>query len=104
MISEAQNDRLTRVEGDAPMGQLLRRYWQPVGASAEIRERPTKAIRLFGEELVLYRDKSGKLGCVDRYCAHRRFSLVYGIPEEHGIRCPYHGWCYDETGQCTEQP
>jgi 5,5'-dehydrodivanillate O-demethylase len=57
-----------------------------------------------GEELVLYRDRSGILGLVDKYCTHRRASLAYGVVEEHGIRCQYHGWKFDETGRCIEQP
>jgi len=86
------------------MGQLLRRYWQPIAPSAELEEEPTKEITVFGEELALFRDRKGRLGLVTRRCAHRRFSLAYGIPEEDGIRCPYHGWKYDAQGNCIDQP
>jgi 5,5'-dehydrodivanillate O-demethylase len=86
------------------MGQLLRRYWHPIAGSAELHKEPTKAIRLLGEDLVLYRDRSGTLGLVGQACAHRRVNLLYGIPEQKGLRCPYHGWLYDETGRCLEQP
>jgi 5,5'-dehydrodivanillate O-demethylase len=86
------------------MGNLLRRYWHPVAASAELVSFPTKAVRLLGEDLVLYKDKSGTLGLIEERCAHRRVNMVWGIPEQVGLRCPYHGWLYDETGQCLEQP
>jgi len=104
MLSATENDRLTQVGPGTPMGELMRRYWHPVAAAAELDERPTKQVRLLGENLVLYKDKSGALGLIDRLCAHRRVDLSYGIPEEHGLRCMYHGWMYDETGQCIEQP
>ena len=83
---------------------LMRRYWQPIAAAGELYERPTKAVRILGEDLVLYKDRSGTLGLIDRFCPHRRVDLSYGIPEEHGLRCMYHGWMMDETGQCIEQP
>src|SRR5712692_2836453 len=104
MLSAEENDKLTRVGTGTPMGNLLRRYWQPIAASAELHEWPTKAVRILGEDLVLYKDKSGTLGLVEERCAHRRVNLYYGIPEAQGLRCPYHGWLYDETGQCIEQP
>ena len=86
------------------MGRLFRRYWHPIAASVELDEQATKAVRVLGEDLVLYKDRSGAYGLIDRSCAHRRVDLSYGIPEENGLRCMYHGWLYDETGQCTEQP
>ena len=103
MLKE-QNERLTRVGPGTPMGELLRRYWHPVAALSEMTERPVKRVRILGERLVLYRDRRGRLGLVGETCAHRRVSLSYGIPEEDGLRCPYHGWKYDRTGQCIEQP
>ncbi|WP_246013021.1 aromatic ring-hydroxylating dioxygenase subunit alpha [Pigmentiphaga humi] len=86
------------------MGDLLRRYWMPVAGVTEFDRRATKALRLFGEDLVMYRDLSGNWGLVDRHCAHRRADLSYGFPEREGIRCNYHGWCFDSTGACIEQP
>jgi 5,5'-dehydrodivanillate O-demethylase len=86
------------------MGELLRRYWHPVAASVELAKEPTKAVRVLGEDLVLYRGRSGALGLIGQACAHRRVNLLYGIPEEKGLRCPYHGWLYNERGQCVEQP
>ena len=104
MLSVEQNDLLTQVGRDTPMGTLMRRYWMPVAAASELKENPTKAVRLMGEDLVLYKDRSGVLGLIQESCPHRRVNLLYGIPEEHGLRCPYHGWLYDETGQCLEMP
>jgi 5,5'-dehydrodivanillate O-demethylase len=112
MLSVEDNETLTRVGKGTPMGELLRRYWYPIAASNDldmaeasgIHRGGTKAVRLLGEDLALFRDLKGRLGLVERLCAHRRVSLVFGIPEEEGIRCPYHGWMYDSTGQCIEQP
>ncbi|MCL6592549.1 MAG: aromatic ring-hydroxylating dioxygenase subunit alpha [Alicyclobacillus sp.] len=86
------------------MGNLLRRYWMPIAAASEMQERWTKKIRLLGEDLVLYRDRRGQLGLIAERCPHRGVSLEYGIPEECGLRCPYHGWMFDGSGQCLEQP
>jgi 5,5'-dehydrodivanillate O-demethylase len=86
------------------MGNLWRRYWLPIAASAQMEKEPTRAVRVLGENLVLYKDRSGTLGLVQEACAHRRVNLLYGIPEQKGIRCPYHGWLYDEQGRCLEQP
>ncbi len=104
MLSTRENEELTQVSAGTPMGELMRRYWHPIAAVPELDEHPTKPVRLLGEDLVLYRDKSGTLGLIDRFCPHRRVDLSYGIPEEHGLRCMYHGWMMDETGQCIEQP
>jgi 5,5'-dehydrodivanillate O-demethylase len=98
------NDRLTRVGPGTPMGELMRRYWWPIAASAELLENPVKAVTILGENLTLYKNRQGGLGLVGQRCAHRRFDLRFGIPENDGLRCPYHGWMYDETGQCIEQP
>jgi 5,5'-dehydrodivanillate O-demethylase len=86
------------------MGRLLRRYWHPIAAATQLDENPVLPVKLMDENLVLYRDRSGTLGLVQAACAHRRVNLVFGIVEPEGIRCPYHGWRYDETGQCLEQP
>ena len=104
MLTKEQNERLTQVGPGTPMGELFRRYWHPIAAAVELDERPTKAVRVLGEDLVLYKDRSGTLGLIERFCPHRRVDLSYGIPEEHGLRCMYHGWMMDETGQCIEQP
>ena len=104
MLTIEENQMLSSVDRGTPMGELLRRYWHPIAASAQMDERPTLAVKLLGEELVLYRDRSGTIGLIDRLCPHRRVDLSYGIPEEEGLRCMYHGWMFDETGQCVEQP
>jgi 5,5'-dehydrodivanillate O-demethylase len=104
MLTIEQNERLTRVGAGTPLGEMLRRYWYPVAAVSQMKDKATKKVRLLGEDLILYKDRSGDYGLVEPHCAHRRMNLIYGIPEEHGLRCPYHGWLYDETGQCTEQP
>jgi 5,5'-dehydrodivanillate O-demethylase len=104
MLTQEENEKLTRVGPGTPGGELLRRYWHPIAGSIELEERPTKRIRLLGEDLVLYRDRSGRPGLIGEACPHRRISLYYGIPEPFGIRCPYHGWAFDHDGQCVEQP
>ena len=104
MVSAAQNERLTRVGPGTPMGELLRRYWHPFAAIAELEERPVKAVRLLGEELVLFRSGDGGFGLVDRQCPHRRSDMLNGMIEADGLRCSYHGWCFAPSGQCLEQP
>jgi len=104
VLSAEQNRALTEVGPGTPMGALLRRYWMPIAAVAELEETPIKAVRLLGEDLVLYRDTRGVYGLLDRHCAHRRADLSYGIVEECGLRCNYHGWMYGETGACLAQP
>ena len=88
MLTAARNDMLTRVGPGTPMGELLRRYWQPIGGASELDDaNPIKPVRLLGEDLVLYRDRAGRYGLVDRHCPHRRADMSYGWVEEHGIRC-----------------
>jgi 5,5'-dehydrodivanillate O-demethylase len=104
MLTKEQNDRFTQVGPGTPCGELMRRYWHPVAALSQMNDRYVMAVRLLGEDLVLYKDRAGTIGLVDPLCPHRRMNLAYGIPEDPGIRCPYHGWRFDETGQCIEQP
>jgi 5,5'-dehydrodivanillate O-demethylase len=104
MMTQEQNERMTRVGPGTPMGNLLRRYWHPIAALAQMKDRDTLPIKLLGEDLVLYRDLSGTFGLLEARCPHRSMSLVYGIPEKCGLRCPYHGWAFDEKGNCIEQP
>jgi 5,5'-dehydrodivanillate O-demethylase len=104
VLTAARNELLTRVGPGTPMGALLRRYWMPIGGASELDQVSIKPIRLLGENLVLYKDLGGQYGLVDRHCPHRRADLSYGWVEPHGIRCSYHGWLMDETGQCIEQP
>jgi 5,5'-dehydrodivanillate O-demethylase len=104
MLSREENETLTRVGRGTPMGELMRRYWHPIAAVAQLDEAPTRPVRLMGEDLVLFRDTAGRYGLLDRHCAHRRADLCYGIVEERGLRCNYHGWLYDGAGACLEQP
>ncbi len=104
MLSKELNERLTRVGPGTPMGDLMRRYWHPIAGVAELEAEPVKAVRLMGEDLVLYRDKSGTLGLMEQACPHRRVSMEYGIPEPEGLRCPYHGWVFNHAGRCLEMP
>ncbi len=104
MISEALNERLTRVGPGTPCGELMRRYWLPIAASSQLLDNPVRKVRILGEDLVLYRDRSGTLGLIGDRCLHRRVDLQFGIPDTCGLRCPYHGWQYDATGECTERP
>ena len=104
MLTSEENDLLCRVVGQAPMGQLMRRHWTPVCLIEEVAEpdgAPIKA-RLFGEDLVVFRDTEGRVGVMDEYCPHRRASLVYGRNEESGLRCLYHGWKMDVRGNVLE--
>lgn len=104
MESDDQNRLLTQVGRATPMGELLRRYWQPIGAAAELEKTWTRQVRLLGEDLVLFRDRQGKLGLIAEQCPHRRASFLHGIPTERGIRCPYHGWEFSAEGKCLNQP
>src|SRR5258705_4010520 len=104
VLSAEKNRLLTQVGPGTPMGELLRRYWMPIGGASELDSNPIKPIRLMGEDLVLYKDLSGQFGLLDRHCPHRRADLAYGFVEPTGIRCNYHGWLMDEAGRCIEQP
>src|SRR5437870_4294801 len=105
MLTKEENEFLTRVGPGTPAGDLLRRYWLPVGYVCELTdESPTQFVRILGEDLVLFKDKSGNVGLVADHCSHRGASLVYGRVEERGIACAYHGWLYDSAGNCLECP
>lgn len=105
MLSREENEFLTQVGRGTPAGELLRRYWHPVAAAGEVTdEQPIKAVRRLGEDLVVYRDKSGGYGLVAEQCPHRSASLAFGRVDAEGIRCPYHGWKFDAAGKCLEQP
>lgn len=106
MLTHEQNMRLCRVEGDAPMGAYMRRAWIPVAMIEEVAE-PDGAplpVRVFGENLVLFRDTEGRLGLLEDRCAHRKASLSYGRNEEGGLRCLYHGWKFAHDGEVLEMP
>ncbi len=105
MLTQEENDLLCRVEGKAFMGQLMRRHWTPVCLIEEVSEpdgTPVKA-KVFGEDLVVFRDTNGRVGVMDEYCPHRRVSLVLGRNENCGLRCLYHGWKMDVDGNIVER-
>lgn len=104
MLTSEQNDRLTRVGPGTPMGDYLRRYWHPVAGVSEFDAAATKPVRLFGEDLVMFKDGSGRFGLIQRHCPHRGADLSYGMIEPNGLRCNYHGWCFDAEGACVHQP
>lgn len=94
---------LPHVGRGTPTGEWFRRHWLVVGTTDELRDIP-QAIKVLGEELVLFRDDNGAIGLLGRYCPHRGTSLEYGDIENGGIRCPYHGWLFDVGGRCLEMP
>lgn len=96
-------DELVRTGRGTPMGELLRRYWHPVGLSGDATGTP-RQVRVLGEDLILFRTGEGQAGLLHPRCAHRGTSLYYGKVEQDGIRCCYHGWKFGPTGQCLEQP
>ena len=106
MLSQEMNEFLTRTGPRTPMGELLRRYWIPALLDWELPQPdcPPVRVKLLGEKLVAFRDTEGRLGLIDEFCAHRGVSLWFGRNEECGLRCPYHGWKYDVTGQCVDLP
>ncbi len=106
MLTPEENELLCRVEGNAPMGQMMRRHWLPACLTEEVAEPDGDPVplRLLGEDLVAFRDSDGRVGVMDRYCPHRRASLVLGRNEDCGLRCLYHGWKVDVEGNVVEMP
>jgi phthalate 4,5-dioxygenase oxygenase subunit len=106
MLGTADNETLTRVGPGTSMGEYLRRFWSPVLLEEELPEpdcAPVR-VRLFGEDLIAFRNTSGRVGLVKSMCPHRGTDLFFGRNEEDGIRCPYHGWKFDVAGNCVEMP
>src|SRR5712671_3781537 len=105
MMSQEANDLITRTGPKDPCGKLMRMYWQPVALVDELAgPRPVKAVKLLGENLVLFRDENDRYGLIDRRCAHRGADLAFGRLENGGLRCAFHGWLFDASGQCLETP
>ena len=106
MLTPAENNKITRVGAGTPMGNLMRRYWQPAALSSELPENDgaPQRVRLLGEDLIAFRDSEGKIGLVDAFCPHRRAPMFFGRNEECGLRCVYHGWKFDRTGTCVDMP
>ena len=106
MLSQEENQLLTRVGQDTQMGRLLRQYWLPALLAEELPE-PDGApmrLRLLGEDLVAFRDTNGTVGVIQNNCPHRGASLFFGRNEEAGIRCVYHGWKFAADGTCVDMP
>jgi 5,5'-dehydrodivanillate O-demethylase len=105
MLTREENTMLTQVGPGTPAGELLRRYWHPIAVALELTdEHPTKFVRILGEDLVLFKDKKGRVGLAGDRCPHRGASLLYGRVEARGIACAYHGWLFDTKGDCLECP
>ena len=98
-----EDDELTHVGPDTPGGEYLRRFWQPVVFSDELKDVPVK-VQILGEEMVAFRDRSGDVGLLELHCTHRGTSLEFGLVSDKGLRCCYHGWLYDVDGTVLETP
>jgi len=106
VLRKEQNDLLTQTGPGTDCGKLFRSYWLPALLAEELPENdcPPVRVKLLSERLLAFRDSDGRLGLIDEFCAHRGVSLWFGRNEEKGLRCPYHGWKYDVTGQCIDVP
>ena len=106
MLSTADNDLITRVGPGTPMGDVMRRYWMPIMLDWELPgpDCDPVRVRILGENLVAFKDTQGRIGLLADECPHRRVSMYFGRNEDGGLRCVYHGWKFDVTGQCVEQP
>ena len=102
-IVPAVDEELTHVGPGTPAGEWFRRFWQPIAFSSDLEDLPLR-IRILGEDLVLFRDKSGQVGCLELHCSHRGTSLEFGLIEEKGVRCCYHGWQFDVDGRILDTP
>jgi phenylpropionate dioxygenase-like ring-hydroxylating dioxygenase large terminal subunit len=106
MLTQEENEYLCRVGRGTPMGELMRRFWMPTVLSSEIPEpdgRPVR-VRVLGEDLIAFRDTEGRAGLLANHCPHRGASLFFGRNEERGLRCVYHGWKFDVSGNCVDMP
>jgi nitrite reductase/ring-hydroxylating ferredoxin subunit len=105
MLGREENEFVTRTGSATPAGTLLRRYWQPIALLEELESRrPVKAVRVLGQDFVLFRDQRGKLGLLDRDCPHRGADLAFGRLEDGGLRCLFHGWLFGTDGECLDAP
>ena len=105
MLTAQDNQALTETGAETPMGQVFRRYWQPVLLARELKEDgPPRRVRLLGEDFVAFRDSSGQVGVVEPACSHRGANLFLGRNEDCGLRCVYHGWKFNTRGECVDIP
>src|ERR671939_377116 len=106
MLRQDENELITRVGPGTPMGNFMREYWVPAMLSSEVPTADSDPVRvmLLGENLIAFRDSNGKVGLIQNHCPHRGASLFFGRNEESGLRCVYHGWKFDVSGQCVDMP
>jgi phthalate 4,5-dioxygenase oxygenase subunit len=106
MLSPKDNEYVSRIGAGTPMGTYLRRFWTPLMLSTDLPDRDgtPQEVRIYGEDVVAFRDTSGRVGVLQANCPHRQAPLVYGRNEEGGLRCIYHGWKYDVNGTCLDMP
>src|SRR6185503_21024374 len=104
MLNREENELITRIGPGTPGGDMMRCYWQPAALSRELKDEEPLAVRLLGEDLVMFRDDKGKPQLIARACPHRATDLSFGRVEDGGLRCIYHGWLMDGRGRCLEQP
>src|ERR1700753_4412861 len=105
MMSQEQNDLITRIGPTDPCGKLMRIYWQPAAVGDELQgPRPIRPVKLLGEDLVMFRDDQGRYGLIDRHCAHRGADLAFGRLENGGLRCAFHGLMLDPACSCPPTP
>ena len=104
MITKEMNERLTQTGPGTPGGNFLRMYWHPVAAAQDLEKEPVMPVRILSEDLTLFQDTKGNIGLIGDRCAHRAISLAYGIPQDNGLRCAYHGWTYNTEGRVVDMP
>ena len=102
-LAPAPDPEFTPVGPGTACGEYLRRFWQPIAFTRDL-DGPPRRVRILGEDLVVFRDRSARTGVLHLHCAHRGTSLEFGIPLERGLRCCYHGWVFDVDGRCLETP
>src|SRR3954453_14253293 len=104
-MNRKDSEDLVRVGPGTIMGELMRQYWVPAAMSSELKaDGAPMRLMLLGERLITFRDSSGRVGVMDHKCPHRLASLFLGRNEENGLRCVYHGWKFDSTGNCVDMP
>jgi len=104
VITQELNERLTQTGPDTPGGRMLRMYWHAIGTLDDLLKEPVQPVRILSEDLTLFRDAAGRIGLIASRCAHRGISMAYGIPQDNGLRCAYHGWTYDTDGRVVDMP
>ncbi len=104
VITQETNERLTQTGPDTAGGKMLRMYWHAIGTMDDLQKDPVRPVRVLSEDLTLFMDAKGGIGLIADRCAHRGISLAYGIPQDNGLRCAYHGWTYNAEGRVVDMP